>query len=108
MGLFNTVHDDFKCPACGKTGPFEVQFKYGFTRQLDFKIGDTLTWEGQDVGIPGCEEVIVEAIGGPCPNCGEKYIEFDLLLKKDRIVSITPIGAERPYETKEGYIIVKQ
>ena len=108
MGAFNSIYDDFKCPVCDQTGRFEVQFKYGDCWQYIYQIGEKIKWGGNDKGIPGCEEVIIEAIGGPCPNCGEQYIEFDLLLKKDRIISITPIGTERPHETKEGYIIVKK
>lgn len=108
MGAFNMVYDNLKCPICGQVELFEIQFKFGDCWQNEYKIGDTIEWGGNDKGIPGCEEVIVQAIGGPCPNCGEDFIKFDLLLKKDRIIKATVVGTKRPNPVKEHYIIVKK
>lgn len=95
MGLFNILEADATCPVCRKSVPFRIQFKYGATRQHEYKLGDMLHWRWNVVGEPDCKRVLVEAIGGPCINCGADYIEFDIILEHDRLDSVTVVGLER-------------
>jgi hypothetical protein len=109
VGLFNTLIAPANCPVCKKRGIFHVQFKYGFTRQLDFMLGEPLQWSGteNDIGSSGARRVVVEGTAEPCPSCGEDFLEFDILVESDVIVSLTPIGKERPYEDPDGFSVIE-
>jgi hypothetical protein len=48
-----------------------VQFKYGNTWQLHYKVGEELQWGGNDVGEQGRSDVVVDGIvETQCSNCG--------------------------------------
>jgi hypothetical protein len=110
MGLFNTLHAAITCPVCGYTGIFPIQYKYGHTRQLSKVIGQTIEWLGQDredrgndVGSPEYRSVTVEAIAGTCPKCQERYLECDVLIEDDTIISARSVGVKREFESPRGY-----
>ena len=63
MGAFNEVEGDAVCSHCGLNARFVVQFKYGDTWQLEYRLGDKLRWGGNDEGEPGLPRVVVEGIG---------------------------------------------
>jgi len=109
MGLINILKASSTCPCCGKKGIFGIQFKYGFTRYLEFMLGEPLQWSGtrNDVGKPGARRILVQGGGAKCPNCGEIDLEFDILVEGDVLVSVTPIGEERSYESPEGFIVLE-
>jgi hypothetical protein len=107
MGAFNILKAATTCPVCRQAGTFEVQFKYGDTYQFKYTLGDQLKWGGNDIGVPGAKKVLVQALGGPCPNCGEDYLDFDILAEADRIVALKPVGKNRPDSTPEGFVILK-
>ena len=88
MGAFNTLRATTVCPVCKTTSTFDIQFKYGNTWQDNYEIGSKLRWGGNDKGIPGLARVLVEGIGGPCPNCGAPYVEFDIMVECDTIVGV--------------------
>lgn len=105
MSAFNVLRASASCPSCGTLAPQEIQFKYGDTWQHTYNVGDTLRWGGNDVGQPGCRRVLVEGIGGPCPSCGEQYLEYDITVEHDRITAVTPVGLRRSNPSKEGYVV---
>ena len=90
MGVFNTLHTVSTCPVCGAEGPFGVQFEYGDVWQHDYAPGDTLGWGGNDVGDPDAAAVVVEGMAGPCPACGAEFLDFEVLIEKNRLLGARP------------------
>jgi len=108
MGAFNELKADALCPRCGKLATFIVQFKYGNTRQFQYHIGESLKWGGNDIGRKEAKRVVVEGIGGPCPNCGVEFIDFNILVEENRIVTFRPIGTKRVSSSPEGFIVLDE
>jgi hypothetical protein len=106
MGAFNTLNAQTSCPICGRTGIFDIQFKYGHTWQLDYEIGDRLRWGGNDKGIPGHTKVLVEGIGGPCPHCGAEFVEVAILAENDILKAAIPLH-HWTTSTEEGYTVLE-
>lgn len=107
MSAFNTIEASASCPRCKRTAEFGVQFKYGNTWQHSYRVGDSLRWGGNDVGIPGRKRVLVEGIGGPCPHCGADNLDFDVVIEDDKIVGITPVQGDRPPTGPEGFVVIE-
>jgi len=108
MGAFNTVIAEVQCPVCNKWCRLEVQYKYGDTWQHHYDVGSVITWGGNDIGRPKMKKVIVEGIGGPCPNCHTDNIEFDVLVENDRLREVCPIGSRRKEHYPEGFLILEE
>jgi hypothetical protein len=107
MGLFNTVEISGTCSCCKKESDLEVQFSYGDTYQHHYKLGDVITWGGNDIGKPGRSRVVVDGIAG-CPGC-DFDLDYEVWLEKDRIVAVKPVtGAYDPASTEEGYIVIEE
>jgi hypothetical protein len=94
MGAFNTLTAETNCPSCGKIATFDVQFKFGDTWQHRYHLNQTLRWGGNDKGLPGKAKVLVDGVGGPCPHCNTEYLDFDIVIEHDRIVSLGPLSRE--------------
>lgn len=105
MGVFNTLTADVECPFCGALGRFRIQFKYGSTWQHEYKIGDSLRWGGNDIGIKTLGTVRVESIGGPCPHCKKRFIDFDVFVRGNQIVKVDALG-DRPKSTPDEFEII--
>lgn len=103
MGAFNILKVKAPCPSCGAIAHFEIQFKYGRTWQIEYQLGNAIRWGGNDVGEASLEKVAVEAIGGPCPHCNEDFLEFDIIIEKNIIISVIPIKSPREFESESGY-----
>src|SRR3989442_2826537 len=95
MGAFNTLHADVECPVCRAVGRFSIQFRYGATWQLKYVVADSLKWGRNDVGVQSADRVIVQGIGGPCENCAEDFLDFDILVTSNKIVRVKPVGKGR-------------
>src|SRR5437899_12460187 len=108
MGAFNELKADALCPRCGKLATFIVQFKYGNTSQFHYHVAESLKWGGNDIGRKEAKRVVVEGIGGPCPNCGVEFIDFNILVEENRIVTFRPIGTKRVSSSPEGFIVLDE
>lgn len=99
MGAFNTVIAPAACPSCGCEVPTVVQFKYGNTNQLVYRIGDTIGWAGNDIGRPGRSSVVVDGIAEtPCPKCGHSGPrDFYVYIQADRIVAVRESTGEHDF-----------
>lgn len=95
MGTFNTLRVSCECPRCNIQGEFEIQFKHGDTWQLEYLIGEELRWGGADIGKKCDRLVRIHGIGGPCNNCGEDFIQFDILLEKNRFKNVEAASAKK-------------
>jgi hypothetical protein len=86
MGLYNAVSLKrlIPCPRCGHDGDIEVQFSYGDTYLLHYKLGDTIRWSGGDTDVGKPDLGAVEILGYPewCPVCGLD-VEGDYALTGD-------------------------
>jgi hypothetical protein len=57
MGLFNTLITEINCPNCGRKSQARIQFKFRNTGLLEYKIGDTIAWGGNEIGRPNIPRV---------------------------------------------------
>lgn len=103
MGAFNELKASVSCPICKEENEFAIQFKYGDTWQYEYKIGDILKWGGNDIGKNNVKIVAVEGLGGPCPKCGTRFLNFEIEIKNDRIDNVKGLDHEKEYPSKEGY-----
>lgn len=46
---FNTIDCDIKCPHCNQKIESGIGFRFGFLNQDIYKIGDQISWEGNDL-----------------------------------------------------------
>ena len=44
MGLFNNLQVEAACRRCGTLVPRCLQFKYGYCRLYDYRVGDEVGW----------------------------------------------------------------
>jgi hypothetical protein len=109
MGAYNILRVESICPLCKKRGIFEIHFKYGFMRLREYSLGDQLEWGGNDAGVPGAARVLVQGLSGrACPNCHEEFIDFDIVVERDRIARVIPIGKDRVDEVPEGFVVCRE
>ena len=107
MGAFNTVEISGTCPGCQKEDTLEVQFKYGDTYQHRYKVGDVITWGGNDRGKPGHSKVVVYGFA-VCPIC-DAELEYEVWLEKDRIVAVKPATGTYDFVSiGRGYIVIQE
>jgi hypothetical protein len=108
MGLFNILFAEVACTTCERTSSMEIQFKYGATRQYEYKLGDTLHWGGSQYGDPSNKAVVVEGISGKCQHCGAEFMEYDISIADDKLVSIAPHDTKYDYgaSRENGYFVV--
>lgn len=101
MSSFNILIVEIACPNCGKKSQARIQFKFGNTWQLEYKIGDTITWGGNDIGSPNLVKVKVYGIieSTVCPFCNKNNIpeEYDLFIEDNVIISVSPIENIQDY-----------
>lgn len=101
MGLFNTLLVDAICINCSSEITLPIQFKYGFARQLQYRLGDSLDWRSKDeekpwlvanelgnVGSSEFRNVIASGIAEDCPHCGQQALENEDLyvVIKDNVI----------------------
>jgi Zn ribbon nucleic-acid-binding protein len=107
MSAFNTVEISGTCPSCKKEVNLDVQFKYGDAGQHRYKLGDVITWGGNDVGRPGRSRVIVEGFA-VCPAC-DSELDYEVWLESDNIVAVKPAtGTYDLASTPDGYIVIEE
>lgn len=111
MGAFNTLITDITCCNCKSIFNLKLQFKFGDTWQLEYRIGDHIKWGGNNIGEPNLPKVIVYGIAesSTCLTCGYTHSdEYDFLIKNDYIVQINPTKNLNRYFEHEGcYFIGK-
>jgi hypothetical protein len=110
MGAYNTLIANIQCQNCYRFYKAKVQFKFGDTWQLEYKVGDRLEWGGNDIGKPGLPKVKTYGVAESpvCPYCGyyneEKY---DINIEKDVIKNVTPLLSLQDYNyDKDGNFFV--
>jgi hypothetical protein len=52
MSSFNILITQVVCPNCGAKQQVRIQFKFGNTWQLQYKLGDKISWGGNDAHLP--------------------------------------------------------
>ena len=104
MGLFNVLNVAVRCPHCGQAYEARVQFNFGATRQLEYRLGDTLAWGYNEIGVPHLPRVKAYGMieNSECPKCGVtletyKENEFDVFIENDVLMSVAPMAAYEDY-----------
>lgn len=95
MSSYNILITESVCTNCGVKSPVRIQFKFGNTWQLQYRIGDTISWGGNDIGSPNLTDVKAYGIAEStvCPSCNEDRIpeEYDVFIKNNVITGIAPM-----------------
>lgn len=104
MGAYNTLITDIQCQDCHRFYKAKVQFKFGDTWQIEYKVGDKIAWGGNDIGKPGLPKVkaygVVEST--VCPYCDySNEEEYDINIEKDVIKNVTPLFNLQDYNYDE-------
>lgn len=109
MGAFNVVTAAARCPACSQQVTVRVQFKYGDTWQHEYRVGDSLTWGGNDVGVPGRGRVVVDGVAERCRQCGnDDEWNFYVFVERDVIVAVEPATGEYRFPPDDGFIVLNE
>jgi hypothetical protein len=110
MSSFNTLITDIACPSCRKICEVQIQFKFGNTWQLKYKVGDVITWGGNDIGSPDYDQVKVYGIieSSTCPFCLERVIpeEYDILVINNKIIRVSPLSEIQDYLNGNGEYVI--
>ena len=105
------LNANIKCSKCDNIYEGRVQFKYGHTRQLEYKIGDKLQWGGNDIGESGAKKVKVYGIleSDQCPRCSELNTanEFDIIVEDGIIIDLAPMTVY-DYSGEGNYKILEE
>jgi hypothetical protein len=62
MGAYNTVSFEWRDPTTNTVRSLRAQFKYGSTWQDEYRVGDVVSWGGNDVGDRSAKRVVVDAV----------------------------------------------
>jgi hypothetical protein len=106
MGAYNVLITDVQCSNCKNFYEGKIQFKYGDTWQLQYRIGDKIKWGGNDTGVPNVEKIKAYGIleTDRCPICNQlnAQCEFDIYIEKDVIIQVGNMRDISDYFTNEG------
>lgn len=109
MSSFNILIAEIACPNCGEKSQARIQFKFGNTWQLEYRIRDTITWGGNDIGDPILSKAKVYGIieSSVCPFCNKSGIleEYDIFIEDNVIINFNPIENIRDYLQGNGEYI---
>lgn len=99
MGLYNRLAVYRKCPNCSHIFEDQIQYKYGFTRQLEYKLEDRISWSGtsNDEGDPKIQTVKVLGIFEEehCPSCRIRLDEdIQIIIHKDILKSCIELSTD--------------
>ncbi|MBC6448239.1 hypothetical protein [Actinokineospora xionganensis] len=101
MPAYNTVTAERPavCPVCGLEQLRDVQFTFGETWQLAYRVGDRIKWGANDSGEPGHPRVGVAGYGEDCVRCGavDPVERYDIVIADDVIASVTPADGSVRY-----------
>ena len=112
MSAFNRLKmpEQETCPNCGSLIVRAVQFAYGDVWQRDYELGDTVEWDGNNIGEAGHREVLVSGHPEGCPVCGFiPAVRYEITLRRDRIADLTVADLETEYQRfgHDGYLVTK-
>jgi hypothetical protein len=106
MSAFNVLTVEIPCSNCEQKNHVRVQFKFGDTWQLEYKLGDIITWGGNDIGSSDLGKVKVYGIAESttCVFCHKNDIpeEYDIFITDSLIKSISPVENLRDYLERNG------
>ncbi|NML40135.1 hypothetical protein HHL17_23250 [Chitinophaga sp. G-6-1-13] len=106
MGAYNLLIVNVQCPNCKNTYEAKIQFKYGDTWQLQYRLGDKLKWGGNDIGVPGwpCVKVYGILETDICPVCNQINLEdeFDIYIEHDVLKEVRKMDNIEDYFLNDG------
>jgi hypothetical protein len=94
MSLYSRLLvDDDECPHCHSMIRRTIQFAYGDTRLVDYRLGQCLQWGGNDVGERGHRRVRVSGFAESCAVCGEATDTlYEVVIERDCLTSVQAVG----------------
>lgn len=106
MGFFNDLITNIQCSNCNSLYEIRIQYKFGATRQLEYRLGDKIIWGYNEIGKPDMSKV--KALGitdnDECPICHHKNQNeyFDIYLEKDVITKFDKMQDAKDFFMTEG------
>jgi hypothetical protein len=100
MGAYNTLITDIQCHNCHRFYQAKVQFKFGDTCQIEYKVSDKIAWGGNDIGKSGLPKVKAYGVAESsiCPYCGYcNEEEYDVNIEEDVIKNVSPLSDLQNY-----------
>lgn len=110
MSSFNILKIVQACNVCGEQSEIGVQFKYGSVWQLEYRIGDSLKWDGNNIiGEPGHKCVVVDAVADSCPLCGADGYDCEIWIKDNVIARAErATGNYNFLQVQRTYVVVEE
>ena len=114
MSAFNVLIAEVSCLNCGKQHTGRIQFKYGKAAFLQYHLGDTIKWGGNDIGNKEYKKVMVYGIAETdiCPHCNGNIIieDFDIFVENNVIVKVAAMENIECYleEGNSEYVITER
>ena len=107
MGFYSTVVGVPVVCSCGAPGLAEVQFSYGGMWSYEYKLGDSLRWDGVVEGEPGAKKIVAWGSGrNICKVCGAvSDADYDVIIRNDAIEAVEPMSRRDRYSDPEHHWI---
>jgi hypothetical protein len=108
MGAFNRLRAQVACAHCGHEAERAIQFKFGNAWLVDYQIGSSLSWGGNDIGSPGLAKVEVLGAGEECPVCHSDGDDYTLIVENDVITAVLPQAEQALTRDPDGFLVVRR
>ena len=114
MGLVNYVSAPLICSHCGRTEMFRVCFRYGDVWQHEYRVGDRIEWDRNNVGVAGKGNVVADGEASACPHCHELGGPCEVYLERDAITGVCPASGKFDFRHAPvgdygyGYIVLSE
>lgn len=96
MSTYNTLLATMRCPHCCNVTDVQIDFRFGLRDQTDYRVGDTLQWEGRGTRTPSQRPPNGDFDGegyAECPLCGRSY--WSRILVKEDVLSDVAVDWDR-------------
>ena len=105
MSAYNTLTVNSKCCNCKKETEIKIQFKFGDTWDYEYRLGDAITWGGNDVGKKDAKKVVVDGTAEECIHCGSS-VDYLIFVENDVIKSFEKNSGQFDFNHSEGYYLI--
>jgi hypothetical protein len=106
MSAYNRLHIDYSTQPSEPAKKYILQFKFGHSRLIDYRLGDKLAWGGNDNGEPGKRRVVVHGVAETDDGISDDAEDWFIFIENDMIKSVEPDDGRYNFDDSEGYYLV--
>ena len=107
MDVYNTLIVNSKCFNCKQETQIKIQFRYGDTWDYEYKIGERMRWDGNNVGKEDVRKVVLDGVAEPCKKCNIA-VDYLIFIINNEIKSFEKNnGQYNFYSTDDYYLIIE-